>query len=318
MTAQSKTTIKSYFQTGDKPTQAQFVNLIDSYQDAATNLGTLSSASVTPRGLQLLASTSAQVGDVGLQVLAAATSADVINIIGAASLDSPTFMTAVNITRTDDGSSGVVQTFFHNTASPATSDVIYNASYTGKSSTGVTRTYGLIRNVIDDPTNTSEDSRWDIQTIVAGSLATRIKIGGGLVVGTPTGDDLGTGTVNATGVYDDGVLLTCYPIQMYLQGTVDLGYWDLYAGGEHKPAHSFVEKMKTTDLLDVDTYIKEWKDNQGLPAFRDMKSNKLSIGEVNQKIMETLDIFAIHIDKLNHRIKKLEANNHEQKTENSD
>ena len=36
MTAQSKTVIKSYFQTGDKPTQAQFEDLIDSYQDASS------------------------------------------------------------------------------------------------------------------------------------------------------------------------------------------------------------------------------------------------------------------------------------------
>lgn len=38
MTAQSKTTIKTYFEQGDKPTAAQFINLIDSYQDANTVL----------------------------------------------------------------------------------------------------------------------------------------------------------------------------------------------------------------------------------------------------------------------------------------
>lgn len=61
MTAQNKSTIKSYFETGDKPTQAQFEDFIDSYQDAAANLGTLSSASIGAFGLQVLAlSTSAQ------------------------------------------------------------------------------------------------------------------------------------------------------------------------------------------------------------------------------------------------------------------
>lgn len=55
MTAQSKTTIKSYFQTSDKPTEAQFVDFIDSYQDANSNLLILASAS-TPGtfGLTLL------------------------------------------------------------------------------------------------------------------------------------------------------------------------------------------------------------------------------------------------------------------------
>lgn len=36
MTAQSKTVIKSYFQTGDYPTESQFIDLIDSYQDINT------------------------------------------------------------------------------------------------------------------------------------------------------------------------------------------------------------------------------------------------------------------------------------------
>lgn len=44
MTAQSKTTIKSYFETGDKPTQAQFADLVDSYQDADPALGAFTSA----------------------------------------------------------------------------------------------------------------------------------------------------------------------------------------------------------------------------------------------------------------------------------
>lgn len=35
MTAQPKSVIKSYFETGDFPTQAQFVNLIDSYADTS-------------------------------------------------------------------------------------------------------------------------------------------------------------------------------------------------------------------------------------------------------------------------------------------
>lgn len=35
MTAQSKSVIKSYFETGDRPTQAQFVDLIDSYADTS-------------------------------------------------------------------------------------------------------------------------------------------------------------------------------------------------------------------------------------------------------------------------------------------
>jgi hypothetical protein len=38
MTAQNKTTVKSYFETGDVPTEAQFVDLVDSYEDKNANL----------------------------------------------------------------------------------------------------------------------------------------------------------------------------------------------------------------------------------------------------------------------------------------
>lgn len=45
MTAQTKTVIKSYFETGDRPTQGQFSDFIDSYQDYDVTLLTLTSAS---------------------------------------------------------------------------------------------------------------------------------------------------------------------------------------------------------------------------------------------------------------------------------
>ena len=44
MTAKSKTDIKAFFETGDKPTEAQFIDLIDSYVDKSGPLGTLEAA----------------------------------------------------------------------------------------------------------------------------------------------------------------------------------------------------------------------------------------------------------------------------------
>jgi hypothetical protein len=49
MAAQNKTTVKSYFQTDDVPTEAQFVDLVDSYQDARAAL--LSSPASDPTGI---------------------------------------------------------------------------------------------------------------------------------------------------------------------------------------------------------------------------------------------------------------------------
>lgn len=89
MTAQSKTTVKSYFETGDKPTQAQFVDLIDSYQDAAANLGTLSSAGLGAVGLAVLATVTTAAaqaalggGTVGRNVFQATTSAAALSSMG--------------------------------------------------------------------------------------------------------------------------------------------------------------------------------------------------------------------------------------------
>lgn len=43
MTSKAKALIKAFFETGDKPTQAQFVDFIDSYVDSAGPIGTLES-----------------------------------------------------------------------------------------------------------------------------------------------------------------------------------------------------------------------------------------------------------------------------------
>lgn len=49
MTVHQKTTIKSYFETGDRPTQAEFGDLIDSYQDYSPALDAIASAAVSGR-----------------------------------------------------------------------------------------------------------------------------------------------------------------------------------------------------------------------------------------------------------------------------
>ena len=50
MTALPKSTIKSYFQTGDRPTQAQFTDLIDSYADVSA-AGSVFSVALTMPGI---------------------------------------------------------------------------------------------------------------------------------------------------------------------------------------------------------------------------------------------------------------------------
>lgn len=84
MTAQNKTTIKSYFEAGDKPTVAQFANLVDSYQDTSNALVSVNQVVSAASTEALLAVNGSQgvftpsavsalsiIGGVGLSVVAA-------------------------------------------------------------------------------------------------------------------------------------------------------------------------------------------------------------------------------------------------------
>lgn len=120
--------------------------------------------------------------------------------------DANTFTANQTITSTDAGAAiGPTQTLFRNSASPAASDVLGGTKYDGKDSGGNTETYAQIQAEITDPTNASEDGLWAVLTKVAGTLAKRIYVGAGLVIGSPTGGDKGAGTINCTGIYVNNV-----------------------------------------------------------------------------------------------------------------
>lgn len=93
---------------------------------------------------------------------------------------------------------------YRNSASPAPSDVIGGISLSGQNSTPAQVTYSQILATITDPTAASEDATLAVLTMVAGALAARLTVGQGIYVGSPTGGDKGTGTVNATAYYLNG------------------------------------------------------------------------------------------------------------------
>ena len=76
------------------------------------------------------------------------------------------------------------------------------------------------------------------QLAAAGSAITWVdefQVGpSGLVVGAPTGGAKGTGTINATAVYDDDVLLTDWAFDLYYDGRVRPGD-PSYRGGRLFP-----------------------------------------------------------------------------------
>ena len=157
---------------------------------------------------------------------------------------------------------------------------------------------------------------------------------GGFVVGAPTGGSKGTGTVNATAVYDDNSLLTCYIVEAWKYGEIDLNKWDdLVPNREHPAQYQTVETGETdddgkpiteqrlakeawtevrehapargfakvaADRLDIDKFAKFVWDNERLPAFpapdrwRDMYAGNLSAGDLIQRLWETVEVMAVH------------------------
>lgn len=103
MTAQSKTVVKSYFQRGLRPTQAQYTNLVDSYQNQFDVLDSIGSASLGgATGIVGVISQSSAVyyppGSVGLAVLMSDTATSAkqeLNIGAAVSADFATTAQAI-------------------------------------------------------------------------------------------------------------------------------------------------------------------------------------------------------------------------------
>ena len=185
-----------------------------------------------------------------------------------------------------------------------------------------------------------------------GGLTERVRISanGGVTIGAPTGGTQGAGTLNATGVYDDGTLLTCYVLEVAVTGSVDMAKWDKLvpncvipavfktvddtdaepdADGVyptklvevepevieeriHTDARKFVSRIGTdSDPLDIDKYAAHWKAKRHLTSMPNKDKfdidRNMATGTWIQRLVETVEIQAVHIDQLNQRLKALEA-----------
>lgn len=90
-------------------------------------------------------------------------------------------------------------------------DVAHTGSiqFKGRDSAGAAQVYGEIFGGLAELDNAgAEDAQTVFQTVISGTQATRMVIRNGVYVGAATGGDRGAGTINASAIYDDGVLLT--------------------------------------------------------------------------------------------------------------
>jgi hypothetical protein len=80
----------------------------------------------------------------------------------------------------------------------------------------------------------------DIPLQIANSTG-YVSLLGGVTIGSPTGGNKGAGTLNASAVYDDNSLLTCYVLEAARDGKVDLGKWDsMVPNRQHPDQHEII------------------------------------------------------------------------------
>lgn len=146
----------------------------------------------------------------------------------------------------------------------------------------------------------------------------------GMVVGSPTGGNKGDGTINAVAVYDDNTLLTCYVLDAALDGSIDMAKWDekvpnrdIPAKGDepasvevriHEDARKFEARLGGKyDPLDIDKYAAHWKEKRHLTSMPNEEKfdpeKGMPMGSWVQRLIETVEIQAVHIDNLNQRLK---------------
>ena len=131
--------------------------------------------------------------------------------------------------------------FTRTSATPAASDQIVRFVGYGNDSGGNLEAYHVLAAMIVDPTNGSEDSRWQFWTMAAGSLGVRMNVEAGVYHSSATGGDKGNNTINFGAVYDDNVLLTCMAMAETFaeKGTFtdeDVAEWDARVPDQIEPA----------------------------------------------------------------------------------
>lgn len=77
---------------------------------------------------------------------------------------------------TGGGALGVVDSAWHNSASPAIGDIIYEERYYGNNDTGVIKEYAFKHISIDSPTTSTENGVYELGIIQNGTATTKIKL----------------------------------------------------------------------------------------------------------------------------------------------
>jgi hypothetical protein len=215
---------------------------------------------------------------------------------------------------------------YRNSASPANNDDLGALQFKGQDAGGDDPVYVQIHARILDNTSSTADGALVFSTLTDGAIVEYFYLGTGLYSFNATGGDKGPGTINADAVYDDNTILSCYPFDQYLDGTIDPDKWDAKVPdkpvidaqtGElvnrsriHAPMRKFAVRIGTEyDPLTLDGYAKHWQDKRHLTSMPNEAKyeSKMDVGSWVQRMIETVEIQAILIEQLNQKIKTVET-----------
>lgn len=200
--------------------------------------------------------------------------------------------------RTDDGANGPGLTLQHITTTPAVSDIAAQITFVCVDSNLGTPNGVMLRGVTRDITPGAASQDLEIHTRVGGSLSTRLIVANGIYTPSATGGDMGSGTINAQGVYDDSVLLTDLVLDYAVTGTFDA----------IKYATHPLRYQVAAWMFNPDQYAEFWKTERRLPGMLtwDDPADKPSTGESITRLTAVVEMQAALIENLNQRLKVLE------------
>lgn len=174
----------------------------DALTMAGGNLSVGTSASFTTGTIELGAASDTTITRVSAGVIAV--EGDTVAMLAATqTLSNKTLVGAtLPVTYSDDGAGeGPRLNLLRTSASPAANDIIGVLAMQGKDSGGNDTTYAKILANILDPTDGSEDGFFNFETVIAGALASRLRLGHGLYTPSVTGGDKGANSANIENLF---------------------------------------------------------------------------------------------------------------------
>ena len=128
------------------------------------------------------------------------------------------------------------------------------------------------------------------------NVAMKITSTGGVVVGSPTGGDKGAGTINATAVYDDNVLLTD-------------AVWDLYYDGHVRDEdQARWGALRLRSIAETAAFTRQHRHLPSLPGRAEWEAEgSRSLGQMVTALWETVEHLQRHIFELEGRLATMEG-----------